>query len=218
LASNATNFFVTEGTNLLHILDQQFQQVAELRIIYDNHPIGQLTELEYVNGRIWANHETRSEILVIDPNSGIVEAYVNLAEFNQVGSPNCCFCHAPVASGIAYDADDDLLMIAGKYWRFIYKIRVSYRLSEADDAETIRVGFNHGAPLSGGDKVNNPQPMAPTPHSRTTVAAAINDHHDTHNNDNNNNNNNDADTRQQDQDDSDTNVVDTSNSSHGKYV
>ena len=180
LGSNDTHFFVTEGTNILHVLDEKFQETTQLRIIYDDHPIGQLTELEYVRGRIWANHYTRNEILVINPEDGQVEAFIDLSQFNQIPTPQCCACHAPVASGIAFDPEDDLLLISGKYWRFIYKIRVAYRFND----RTVEIGYNHGAPLSS-TRVNDPQPHQ----TRPTNINPPNNNNNNNNNENNENNN-----------------------------
>jgi hypothetical protein len=135
---NGTHVFVVVGSNVVHVLDPYtLLEISSFRCTYDNKPVGMLSELEWIHGRLWANHGVENEILVIQPDTGVVVAFVNVKRFNQAPEPGCCFCGVPIARGIAYNARLDALYLTGRYWPYIYQIKVKYMEL---DGQLITVG------------------------------------------------------------------------------
>ena len=81
-----------------------------------------LNELEFVNGKIYANIWQQNSILIVDPKNGTIEAIVNLkglqAKAGQSGEDN-------VLNGIAYDAENDRLFVTGKNWNKVFEIKLT---------------------------------------------------------------------------------------------
>ena len=90
----------------------------------DKGPVTQLNELEWIDGKIYANIYTSDLIAIIDPKTGAVEAYINM-----MGLP-----HGPlddpdqdVLNGIAYDQAGKRLFVTGKKWDKLFQIEVEKR-------------------------------------------------------------------------------------------
>jgi glutamine cyclotransferase len=80
-----------------------------------------LNELEYIQGRIWANVWMTHRIAIINPQSGSVEAWLDLAGLSmlaQVRNPN----PDAVLNGIAYDSRNRRIFVTGKLWPFLFEI------------------------------------------------------------------------------------------------
>ena len=77
-----------------------------------------LNELEYINGEIYANIWRSDMIARIDPTSGEVLGWIDLAGLlgdDATGSED-------VLNGIAYDSEGDRLFVTGKLWPKLYEI------------------------------------------------------------------------------------------------
>ena len=82
-----------------------------------------LNELEWVEGEIWANVWQTDRIARISPNTGDVNAWIDLASLwpeSQRPSPA-----EQVMNGIAYDKAARRIFITGKKWPRLYQITVS---------------------------------------------------------------------------------------------
>ena len=82
-------------------------------------PLPRLNEIEWVKGEIYANVWMTSLIARIDPVSGKVKGWIDLA---PLASDNMFGNNDAVLNGIAYDAAKDRLFVTGKNWRRLYEI------------------------------------------------------------------------------------------------
>jgi glutamine cyclotransferase len=95
--------------------------------VYDHKgPVESLNELEYIDGKIYANVYTTNKIVRIDPASGLVEAELDLSKL----APKNFFkdefeAGNNVLNGIAYDGVNKRLFVTGKKWPKLYEIKLS---------------------------------------------------------------------------------------------
>jgi glutamine cyclotransferase len=82
--------------------------------------VERLNELEYINGQVYANVWQTNDIAVIDPDSGQVTAWLDLAGLLP---PNHS-TPVDVLNGIAYDAANGRLFVTGKLWPWLFEIRL----------------------------------------------------------------------------------------------
>ena len=80
-----------------------------------------LNELEWIDGRIWANIYLSDEIVVINPATGVVEAVI---DFQGLQPESERTLETDVLNGIAYDAEQGRILLTGKRWSKIYHIEV----------------------------------------------------------------------------------------------
>ena len=112
---------MSDGTPTLRFMDPQtFKELGRVRVTHQGKPVDDLNELEFVKGKIYANVWLTDRIAMIDPVSGNVSAWVDLAGMG----PNPSQFTNAVLNGIAYDAAGDRLFVTGKLWPTLYEIRV----------------------------------------------------------------------------------------------
>ena len=67
------------GTESIHVLDPEtFRRERRITVTLEGEPVRFLNELEWIDGRIWANVYTTDQIVIIDPATGTVEGVVDL--------------------------------------------------------------------------------------------------------------------------------------------
>jgi len=87
--------------------------------------VPKLNELEWVKGEIYANVFETNRIARIDPATGKVVGWIDLA---GLLTPADRIASGPlqtdVLNGIAYDAAHDRLFVTGKRWPKLFEIRL----------------------------------------------------------------------------------------------
>ncbi len=91
---------------------------ATLTVHDGAQPISQLNELEYGGGWLYANIWHQDRIAVIDPATGAVHAWLDLAALRAALPPS----RADVLNGIAYDPLTGHLFVTGKFWPLMFEL------------------------------------------------------------------------------------------------
>ena len=120
ITHNGTSLIMSDGTATLYFLDPEtFQTLGQVEV-YDEEPVTQLNELEYINGRVYANIWHEDKIAIINPQTGQVTGWIDLEGIrdlvNQVTSD--------VLNGIAYDQNANRLFVTGKLWSKLFEIEL----------------------------------------------------------------------------------------------
>jgi glutamine cyclotransferase len=115
---------MSDGSAELRFLDPQtLQEQRRLRVSADGRPVDQLNELEWVEGEIYANIWQSDRIARIDPASGKVVGWIDLA--GLLGAKERAGANPDVLNGIAYDSAGKRLFVTGKLWPKLYEIRLA---------------------------------------------------------------------------------------------
>ncbi len=113
---------VSNGTAKLYFLDPK--TLVEIRRIFvHDHQglVSHLNELEYIDGKIYANIWMKDKIAIIDPKDGVVTCYLGLSGL----SSNMKSEKKPdVLNGIMYDPEGDRLFVTGKFWPSLFEIKI----------------------------------------------------------------------------------------------
>lgn len=121
LTHDGRNLIMSDGSSMLYFMDPEtFRPLRKVEVKSAEKPVTRLNELEYVDGRIYANVWQTSRIAMIDPTSGGVTAWLDLSTLAQKHTRN----PDHVLNGIAYDASTKRLFVTGKQWSTIYEIEL----------------------------------------------------------------------------------------------
>lgn len=122
LTTDGKKLFMSDGSNVIYFLEgEMLGEIGRIEA-YDNEgPVEKLNELEYINGKIYANIYTTDKIAVIDAETGKVEAYLNLKGLLK---PEDKHNKIDVLNGIAYDKETDRLFVTGKMWPKLFEIKI----------------------------------------------------------------------------------------------
>lgn len=121
LTSDGDRLILSDGTNALRFLDPEtFEEIGQVAVTANGRPVPRLNELEYINGKVWANVWQTDVIVQIDPETGRVSGFIDLSGlYDGQRDPR-----DDVLNGIAYDPETDRLFVTGKNWPKIYEIRI----------------------------------------------------------------------------------------------
>jgi glutamine cyclotransferase len=123
ITSNNSSLIMSDGTDVLHILDPEtFAEDGRISVTANGKPQQGLNELEFVNGQIYANIWPTNWIAIISPENGTVFGKIDLqgilSQEDQQGR------RVDVLNGIAYDAKEDRLFVTGKLWPKLFEISI----------------------------------------------------------------------------------------------
>lgn len=122
LTNNGQELIVSNGSSKILFLDlDSFKVKRTITVNLNGEPVDRLNELEWIEGYIYANIWTSSWIVIINPDSGNVVSYVNLA--NLLPS-ELTDKKTDVLNGIAYDRERKRLFVTGKYWPKLFQIEL----------------------------------------------------------------------------------------------
>ena len=109
-----------DGSSSLYFLDKDLRTTRKMQVSLNGRPLRYLNELEYINGKIWANVYTTDTIVIIDPSTGKVEGLVDCAGLLPASLRRR---DTDVLNGIAVDGDGRIYL-TGKNWPRLYQIEL----------------------------------------------------------------------------------------------
>jgi glutamine cyclotransferase len=123
ITSDGKSLIMSDGSHKLFYMDTTtLKTVKTLEVKYQNAPMKELNELEFVNGYIYANIWQTDRIVKINPANGEVVATLDLENLsNQAKMINP---QIDVLNGIAWHEKTKSFLVTGKYWPFIYVLNV----------------------------------------------------------------------------------------------
>ncbi|MEM1403096.1 MAG: glutaminyl-peptide cyclotransferase [Pseudomonadota bacterium] len=143
LTSDGKSLIYSDGSDKLYFLDpDSLERTATLSVQLNGRPVGQLNELEFIDGEIWANVWRTDQLVTIDPATGAVTAVVDLRGLlpmleRQAGTD--------VLNGIAYDDETGELWVTGKRWPWLYRIELKPWTPTINNAPTSNAPASNAA-------------------------------------------------------------------------
>ncbi len=121
LTTDGENLIASDGSSNLIFMKDDFTLLNKVAVKMNGRTQRYLNELEYIDGKVWANVYTTDLILIINPSTGEVEATIDASGLlpDKDRTPT-----AEVLNGIAYNPDNGKIYLTGKYWPKLYEIRL----------------------------------------------------------------------------------------------
>ncbi len=115
----------SDGSSLLYFLDAGLATLRTVTVKLNDRPVRLLNELEWIDGKIWANVYTTDLIVIIDPYTGNVTGKIDCSGLvpQEKRTPSM-----DVLNGIAAkpsEAGDTEIFLTGKNWPWLFKVSVS---------------------------------------------------------------------------------------------
>ncbi|MBQ2395359.1 MAG: glutaminyl-peptide cyclotransferase [Alistipes sp.] len=122
LTTDGKSLYMTDGSARLSTIDPDtFRRTSSVMVTHRGEPVQLLNELEWIDGKIWANVYTTDKIVIIDPATGVVEGVIDLEgllpESERTPSTD-------VLNGIAYDSVGKRIFVTGKNWSKLFEIKI----------------------------------------------------------------------------------------------
>lgn len=128
LTHNDSSLIVSTGGSNLYFVDPNTFTIQRTVGVYNNYGyVSDINELEYVNGKIYANLYLHDNIIQIDPTTGLVTGNLDLSDILAKASAK----YDPknvnggyVLNGIAYKKESQTFFITGKCWPLMMEIKL----------------------------------------------------------------------------------------------
>lgn len=122
LTSDGRSLIASDGSAELRFLDPStLAEIRRVTVRDGDAEVGNLNELEFVKGEIYANVWMRDRVARISPETGRVTGWVDLGALRDAVAPEK---PGEVLNGIAYDPEGDRLFVTGKLWPKLFEIRI----------------------------------------------------------------------------------------------
>jgi glutaminyl-peptide cyclotransferase len=122
LCNDGNYIYKSDGTSKIWRLDPNtLEEIDFIDVMTDKSRIKNINELEYIDGKIYANtyQQNRDVVIVINPSNGIVE---NVIDFSGLRDKVLQTPDLDVMNGIAYNKGK--LFVTGKNWDKVFEVKV----------------------------------------------------------------------------------------------
>ncbi|GAA4271455.1 glutaminyl-peptide cyclotransferase [Aquimarina gracilis] len=122
LCNDGKHIYKSDGTKKIWTLDATTLAEKDYIEVTTNKGVkSKFNELEWVEGKIYANTWQKDGIAIINPKNGALEAVIDLSGLrNKVSRHD----DLDVLNGIAYKADTKQLFVTGKNWNKLFEIEI----------------------------------------------------------------------------------------------
>ncbi len=120
ITSDGKSLIVSDGTNFLTFYDPvTFEITKTISVQFQNQSVMNLNELEFVDGKIYANVYMTDKIAIINSENGNVEQWIDISSLRmQLDDPSA----AEVSNGIAFNPETKTFYLTGKYWSNLFEV------------------------------------------------------------------------------------------------
>ena len=129
LTHNDTSLIVSTGSSNLYFVNPTDFSIQKTLGVFNEYGYqSMLNELEYVDGKIFANIYGQNDIVVIDPNTGRIMNKIdcsNLLAQAKVNYNPLTIDAGFVLNGIAYKKSTNTYFITGKCWPVIVEVKLN---------------------------------------------------------------------------------------------
>lgn len=124
LTHNDKHLIMSDGTNKIYFLNPETQKMERFINVYsDTNAITELNELEWIDGKIWANIYLKDVIVIINPENGAVESAIDFSDL-KIKNKKTLTDGDEVLNGIAYNPSTKTVFITGKNWDKMFEIKL----------------------------------------------------------------------------------------------
>ncbi|SUJ12269.1 Glutamine cyclotransferase [Sphingobacterium spiritivorum] len=125
LTNDGQRLIKSDGSNKLYFLNAEtYKEEGSIGVYDENGAVEQLNELEYIDGKVYANVYQKDIIVIIDPKTGAVTGQINLVGM-YTNPQRQSFDNE--LNGIAYDKAGKRLFLTGKKWNQLFEVKLVER-------------------------------------------------------------------------------------------
>ncbi|MFI3279418.1 MAG: glutaminyl-peptide cyclotransferase [Rikenellaceae bacterium] len=122
ITTDGEKLYMSDGSSVISVRDPAtFNVERRILVKVEGEALEYLNELEWIDGKIWANVYTLSQIVIINPESGEVEGVVDL---RGILKEEDITTTTDVLNGIAYDKESGRIFVTGKNWNKLFQIKI----------------------------------------------------------------------------------------------
>jgi len=122
MCNDGKMIYKSDGTEKIWLLDPEtLTEVSYIETVTNKSIFNKANELEYVDGKIYANVWQKESMMIIDAESGAIVGVINMAGLkNKVKKHD----NLDVLNGVAYNPTRGTFFVTGKNWDKLFEIKI----------------------------------------------------------------------------------------------
>jgi len=127
LCNDGEKIYKSDGTEKIWVLNPDtLVEEDYIDIVTNKSVFNKANELEYVEGKIYANVYQRPSVMIIDAKSGAIEGVVNFGGLDKNVTKGANWNPTDnVLNGIAYHPERKTFFVTGKDWDKLFEVTIS---------------------------------------------------------------------------------------------
>ena len=123
LCNNGKSLYKSDGTeNIWTLNTTTFTEDDKIQAYTNTGKIGRLNELEWINGKIYANIYEKNGVAIINPLNGATEGVIDFTPLTKLIANFSA--NDNVLNGIAYNSETETVFVTGKRWDKLFEVKI----------------------------------------------------------------------------------------------
>ena len=126
LTNDGEKLYKSDGTERIWFLNPEtLIEEGYIETVTDKSIFNMANELEYVDGKLYANVYQKPSIMIIDASSGAIEGVVNFGGLDKEVTKDEKWSDTNnVLNGIAYHSERKTFFVTGKEWDKLFEVKI----------------------------------------------------------------------------------------------
>ncbi len=132
LCNNGTHIYKSDGTERIWFLDPEtLVETGYIEIVTNKSIFNRANELEYVDGKLYANVYGKESMMIIDARSGAIEGVINFGGLKKKIEKSADWDEQnSVLNGVAYHPGRKTFFVTGKNWDKLFEVKLLKKSNE----------------------------------------------------------------------------------------
>ena len=122
ICNDGKTLYKSDGTEKIWYLNPEtLVEDGNIQVYTNKGKIGKLNELEWINGKIYANIYQKNGVVIINPENGATEAVIDFSPLKERVTKHKGL---DVLNGIAYNPETETIFVTGKRWDKLFEVKI----------------------------------------------------------------------------------------------
>lgn len=122
ICNDGNTLYKTDGTEKIYLLNpENLSEKGHIEVYTEKGKIPSLNELEWIDGKIFANIYQRNGVVIINPETGGVEGVIDFKPLRKLVKQHP---ELDVLNGIAYHPERETIFVTGKNWDKLFEVKI----------------------------------------------------------------------------------------------
>ncbi|QXP78992.1 MULTISPECIES: glutaminyl-peptide cyclotransferase [Winogradskyella] len=122
ICNDGETLYKSDGTEKIYLLNpENLNEKSHIEVYTEKGKIPNLNEMEWINGKIFANIYQKNGVAIINPKTGGVEGVIDFTPLRKLVTQHP---QLDVLNGIAYHPERETIFVTGKNWDKIFEVKI----------------------------------------------------------------------------------------------
>lgn len=122
ICNDGTTLYKSDGTENIWLLHPKtLAEDSKLQVYTNKGKIIGINEMEWINGKIFANRYQKNGVAIINPKNGAVEGVIDFSPLRKLVTQHQGL---DVLNGIAYNPETKTIFVTGKRWDKLFEVEI----------------------------------------------------------------------------------------------